>query len=246
MGAVTARRTVSGPGPLPAHDHLVIVSAHPDDETFGLGALVSAFVAAGTRVSLVCLTCGEGSTLGASCDLADRRTRELGCAAQVLGISQVTIHHHPDGALDTVDLERLVADVLAVAGDADGVLTFDDGGITGHPDHQRATDAALAAGRQLGIPVLAWAIPRCVAEVLRHEYGAPFVGRDDSEIDHVVTVDRAGQYDAMVCHGSQLADNPVPRRRIGLQGDLEHLRELRRPSRTDGTHPTDRLQRRTL
>lgn len=234
---MTARRTVIGTDPVPSFEHLVVVSAHPDDETFGLGGLVSAFVAAGTRVSLVCLTCGEGSTLGASCDLADRRTRELHCAAQVLGISQVTIHHHPDGALDTVNLGHLVADVLAVAGDADGLLTFDHGGITGHPDHQRATDAAVAAARRLGIPVLAWAIPQRVAELLRHEYGAPFVGRPANEIDHVVAVDRSGQYAAMACHGSQLADNPVPRRRIHLQGDREYLRQL--PERRPESRPTE-------
>jgi len=226
MGAAPGSGSVPVPGTLPSYGHVVVVSAHPDDETFGLGGLVSAFVAAGSRVSLVCLTCGEGSTLGASCDLADRRTRELHCAAEVLGITKVTIHHHPDGALDRVDLEHLVADVLAGADAADALLTFDHGGITGHPDHQRATDAAVTAGRRLDIPVLAWAIPRDVAERLQHEFGAPFVGRPESEIDHVVTVDRTGQAEAMTCHGSQLSDNPVPRARLGLQGDREYLRQL--------------------
>lgn len=232
MGAVPERTTtaagtaVTEPGPFPSYERLLVVSAHPDDETFGLGGLVSAFVAAGTRVGLVCLTCGEGSTLGASCDLADRRGRELRCAARVLGIGRVTLHHHPDGGLERVQLDDLVADVLAVADGADALLTFDHGGVTGHPDHQRATDAAIAAGRRLGLPVLAWAIPRGVAERLHHEFGAPFVGRADSEIDHVVTVDRTRQHGAMTCHGSQLADNPVPRRRLDLQGDREYLREL--------------------
>jgi N-acetylglucosamine malate deacetylase 2 len=230
MGTVTEWANATRTDPIPSYDHLVVVSAHPDDETFGLGGLVSAFVAAGTRVTLVCLTCGEGSTLDASCDLGERRTGELRCAAQVLGISQVTIHHHPDGALHTVDLERLVADVLAGADDADALLTFDHGGITGHPDHQRVTDAAVAAGQQLGVPVLAWAIPHRIAELLRHEYGAPFAGREQAEIDRVVAVDRSKQLAAMVCHGSQLADNPVPRRRLDLQGDLEHLRWLHQPS----------------
>jgi N-acetylglucosamine malate deacetylase 2 len=217
------------PTGVPATEHLTIVCAHPDDETFGLGAIASAFVDAGTAVDLVCLTYGESSTLGASTDLAQRRATELDCAAGVLGISQVTIHHHPDGALSSVPLDRLAADILAVADDADSLLTFDHGGITGHPDHQRATDAAIVSGRQLRIPVLGWAIPHDVAAMLREEYGAPFVGRDDAEIDIVLAVDRARQLAAMTCHGSQLADNPVPRRRIELQGDREHLRRLHRP-----------------
>ena len=222
---------------LPPYDHLAVVTAHPDDETFGLGALVSTFVASGTRVSLVCLTCGESSSLGAGDDLADRRTRELACAARRLGIEQVVLHHHRDGALDSVPLDRLVADILAVATDADALLTFDHGGITGHPDHQHATDAAVAAARHLDVPVLGWAIPEAVADALAQEYGAGFVGRAEPEIDLVVAVDRGGQLDAMVCHGSQLADNPVPRRRIDLQGDLEHLRYLDRPATIDRPEP---------
>jgi N-acetylglucosamine malate deacetylase 2 len=222
------------PDEVPPYGHLAVVCAHPDDEAFGLGALISAFAAAGTRVSLVCLTCGESSTLGAAADLAERRERELSCAAGVLGVEGVAIHHHPDGALTTVPLDRLVADVLAVASDADALLTFDDGGITGPRDHQHATDAAVAAGRWLGIPVLGWAIPEAVASALRREYGAPFVGRTDAEIDLVIPVDRTRQLEAMACHGSQLTDNPVPQRRIDLQGDLEHLRELHLPV-SDGT-----------
>lgn len=230
MGHLTEPPPATANRQLPSFDHLTVVTAHPDDETFGLGALISTFVGAGTRVSLVCLTCGESSTLGAGDDLADRRTRELGCAARVLGIEEVVLHHHPDGALSSVPLDALVADILAVATDADALLTFDQGGITGHPDHQRATDAAVAAAHHLGIPVLGWAIPEGVAESLHQEYGAGFVGRAEAEIHLDVAVDRAGQLDAMACHGSQLADNPVPQRRIDLQGGLEHLRYLDRPT----------------
>jgi N-acetylglucosamine malate deacetylase 2 len=229
MDSATEPRTATTPSQVPSYGHLAVVCAHPDDETFGLGALITAFVAAGTRVDLVCLTCGESSTLGAAADLADRRSRELACAAQVLGVETVTIHHHPDGALSSVPLATLVTDILAVASDAGALLTFDHGGITGHPDHQHATDAAVMAGARLGVPVLGWAIPEPVAATLRQEHGAPFVGRSATDIDLEVTVDRTRQLDAMTCHGSQLADNPVPQRRIALQGDREHLRALHHP-----------------
>jgi N-acetylglucosamine malate deacetylase 2 len=118
---------------------------------------------------------------------------------------------------------------LAAVTDAEALLTFDHGGITGHPDHQHATDAAVTVGTQLRVPVLGWSIPEAVAATLRQEHGAAFVGRSDTEIDLVVTVDRTRQLDAMACHGSQLADNPVPQRRVGLQGDREHLRVLHFP-----------------
>jgi LmbE family N-acetylglucosaminyl deacetylase len=34
------------------------VVAHPDDESFGLGAVLSAFIDSGTRVSVLCFTRG--------------------------------------------------------------------------------------------------------------------------------------------------------------------------------------------
>lgn len=209
---------------------VTIVCAHPDDESFGLGAIVATLADAGTRLVLVCFTAGEGSTLGAGPDLAARRARELDCASRALGIDQVTLLAHPDGALDRIPLPQLTAEVTDVAADTDALLTFDRGGITGHPDHERATQAAVAAGLQLGVPVLGWAIPTHVATALRDEFDMPFVGRDADEVDLTLAVDRSRQQQAIDCHGSQLADNPVPSRRIALQGDTEALRLLHDPA----------------
>lgn len=39
------------------------VVAHPDDESFGLGAIVDAFTRSGSGVEVLCLTHGEASTL---------------------------------------------------------------------------------------------------------------------------------------------------------------------------------------
>lgn len=202
------------------------VCAHPDDESFGLGAIIATLVATGARVDLVCCTHGEASSLGAGDDLAARRETELACAADALGITEVTLLDHPDGALATVVLDALVEAVTDVSGGADALLAFDEGGITGHPDHERATEAAVAAGTRLGIPTWAWALPERVAAALRTEFGAPFVGRPDAALDTALDVDRDRQAAAIACHGSQLVDNPVPQRRIELQGPVEHLRQL--------------------
>lgn len=217
--------TPTGPAsepPVPAS--VLAVCAHPDDETFGLGAVISTLVAHGSRVEVLCLTRGGASTLGAGDDLASRRVEELRCAADTLGIARVMVADHPDGALHDVPLDALAAEVAAAAGDADALLVYDHGGITGHPDHQRATDAAVAASGDR--TVLAWTLPEEVATTLNHEFGASFVGRPKDQLTHRITVDRARQLRALACHGSQLADNPVPRRRLQLQGDVETLRIL--------------------
>jgi N-acetylglucosamine malate deacetylase 2 len=210
---------------------VLAVCAHPDDESFGLGALLHRFVADGAAVAVLCLTRGEASSLGLSDrTLSEVRSEELAAAAVTLGIAPVTLLDRPDGSLAQEPLAELAAEVTTMveAVGADLVVVFDEGGITGHPDHRRATQAALIGAPAL--PVLAWSLSRRVASTLNDEFGTAFVGRDDREIDLVVQVDRASQRAAIACHTSQSSDNPVLWRRLELSGDEESLRWLRPPS----------------
>ncbi len=219
-------------GPRFDYRSVLAVCAHPDDESFGLGAVLSTFSSLGIETSLLCFTHGEASTLGADgVDLAIVRERELTAAGAVLGARSLRLLAHPDGRLTDADLE-LLCDDIAESSTTDGVdclLVFDEGGITGHPDHQRATQAAMVTGERLGLPVLAWTLPEAVAAALNDEFNAGFVGRAPSEIDIVLHVDREQQHRAIACHASQSNDNPVLRRRLVLQGDTESLRWLRAP-----------------
>ena len=224
-----AEHTTTGPlmtDRLPDWRDVTVVCAHPDDESFGLGAIIAGLATTGADVRLVCFTAGERSTLGAGPDLATRRARELDCAAEALGIADVELLDHPDGSLADVAVEDLADVVTACSTDADALLTFDRGGITGHPDHQQATAAAITAGRRLDVPVWGWALTEPVARTLREQFRIPFVGRSQDDLDLVLEVDRERQRRAITCHGSQLTDNPVPHRRIELQGPIETLRLL--------------------
>ncbi len=214
---------------LPKVAELLVVCAHPDDESFGLGGVLGAFVDRGTRVRVLCLTHGEASTLGAGVALGERRAAELAAAASALGIHGARLHAYPDGRLAAVALTELVARVAEEVGDAELLLAFDVGGITAHPDHISATEAALAFGTDRRLPVLGWALPEKVAAQLNAELGTRFVGRRPDELDLTVSVDRARQRTAIACHASQSTDNPVIWRRLELLGDTGHLRWLLPP-----------------
>lgn len=217
--------------------HVLAVCAHPDDETFGLGGVIGTLAALGVAVDLACLTRGEASTLGGSgAELSRTRGAELRAAAAVLGIRTVHQLEFPDGALDAVDLEVLASAVEPHAAGSDLLLVFDEGGITGHPDHCAATAAACLVAERLDLPVLAWAVERLVADALNEELGTGFVGRDPASIDMRLAVDRGRQLRAMDCHHSQLGGNPVPVRRIDLTGGCEPVRFLR--SASTGRSPT--------
>jgi len=226
---------VSDLGPrdyLPPWRSVLAVVAHPDDESFGLGAVLAGFADAGAAVAVLCFTHGVSSTLhGIEGDLASVRAGELAGAARVLGVDPVRLVDYPDGALTGVDVDDLSAHVLDLAGEvgADGLFVFDADGVTGHPDHASATVAALAAADRAGLAVLGWTVPRSVAFALNEEYGAAFTGHDPQDIDLVVTVDRTRQLAAVACHPSQAIPGSLPWRRLDLLGETEFLRWLRRP-----------------
>jgi N-acetylglucosamine malate deacetylase 2 len=215
---------------LPPWRSVLAIVAHPDDESFGLGAVLSTFADAGATVTVLCFTHGEASTLhGVSGDLAAVRVGELDAAARALGASGVQLLGYPDGALAEVDLGELSVHVVEMARrvDADGLVAFDLDGVTGHPDHSRATAAGLCAASTLGLRLLGWTLPHGTADQLSREHGAPFTGQQPSGLDVVITVNRARQLDAIAEHRSQAVPGSVLWRRLELLGDLEHLRWLR-------------------
>jgi N-acetylglucosamine malate deacetylase 2 len=226
----------AGPAPdrrrLPDWRSVLAVVAHPDDESFGLGALLAGFVSNGAEVSVLCFTQGEASTLhGVPGDLAEVRAKELRVAADALGVTSVELLDHPDGRLSEVPVADLAAQVTAAAArvGAVGLLTLDPSGVTGHPDHQRATEAALVAAAALGLPVLGWTLPTEVADTVNAEHATSFVGHPPSGIDLTVPVDRARQYEAVRCHPSQAVPSSPLWWRLELLGDDEHLRWLHAP-----------------
>jgi N-acetylglucosamine malate deacetylase 2 len=226
-----------GSGPLqllPAWTGVLAVVAHPDDETFGLGAVVDGMTAARAAVHILCYTRGEASTLNENAaDLLQARKEELRQASAELGAATVTLLDYPDGRLAAVPPGELAAHVtgLATRHRTDGLLVFDDTGITGHPDHQAATAAAVRAARAAGLPVLAWTLPAAVAARLQAETGQAFAGRPAGQTDFRVRVDRARQRRAALLHASQISPTAVLWRRLQLQGDSEHLRWLVPPRR---------------
>jgi LmbE family N-acetylglucosaminyl deacetylase len=223
---------------LPPAGRVLAVVAHPDDESFGLGAVLSTFAERGSSVGVVCLTRGEASALSATeVDLACTRQQEFQHASAELGIADVAMLDYPDGFLEGVPTTELIAVVDAHAAAADLLVVFDTTGVTGHVDHRRATEAAISWAGSNDVPVLAWTLPVKIAEALNDEFGTGFVGRRRDAIDIDLRVSRTRQMRAIECHRSQAVGNLVLRRRLELQGDHEYLRHLApiTPSTTVGT-----------
>lgn len=230
------RRPQASSGRLPEWGSVLAVVAHPDDESFGLGAVLGTFTSSGTQCAVLCFTQGEASTVHATAgeaatDLAEVRSQEFATAARHLGVSTAALLRYPDGGLGQVCGSHLVGEVTDEARGVhcDGLVVFDVSGVTGHPDHAAATAAALLAADGLDLPVLAWTIPVQVADQLNREFATAFTGHPPTAIDITVAVDRAQQLAAIRTHVSQAVPTSVLWRRLELLGNIEYLRWLRPP-----------------
>jgi N-acetylglucosamine malate deacetylase 2 len=220
--------TVTSSLPIPDGPVAAVV-AHPDDERFGLGALLAMLAVEGRSVRVLCLTHGEASTLGAAHDLARTRGRELAEAAGVLGIAHVDLLDLPDGALDSLPEDELDAHIDNWLGDTTTTLiAFEPQGITGHPDHRATTAAAERIADRRGLPVVEWGIDPITAQKLHQQYGAHFHEIADGPDVFDIPVERGLQFEAIQRHHSQLDDDPIVLKRLSIQGDTERVR-LRKP-----------------
>ena len=101
MNVAAAARAPRVPGrQMSAWASVLAVVAHPDDESFGLGAVIDRLAAGGTAVHVLCYTHGEASTLNETgTDLHRARESELRRASTELGAASVTLLDYPDGRL---------------------------------------------------------------------------------------------------------------------------------------------------
>jgi LmbE family N-acetylglucosaminyl deacetylase len=223
---------------------LMAVHAHPDDEAIGTGGVLARYGDEGVRTVLVTCTNGElgdgpggvkpGEAGHDEAAVVARRHEELLASCAVLGINHLELLGYRDSGMDgwpqngadgsfwttpvkaaSARLEELIEKYQPQV-----VVTYDERGLYGHPDHIQTHRATMAAVDRTGIPAKVYytAVPRSalasLAETLRAQgvelpeaidedpgFGAP---------DEVITttVDCAAvagrKYDSLAAHASQM------------------------------------------
>ena len=153
-------------------DGLLLVHAHPDDECFATAGLIARSVAEGRRVDLVTCTGGEEGEIHdpdldpeeAKPRLLEIRRAELECSVDALrgdGPGTLELHllgYRDSGMMGTESNQRPDAFWNADLDEATGklveivrrvrpraIVTYDQNGNYGHPDHINANRIAAAA-----------------------------------------------------------------------------------------------------
>ncbi len=146
--------------PVGPFTRVVVVAAHPDDEVLGFGGTIALLAAAGTRVTVVTVTDGEGShpdsTVLTADDLVRVRAAETREALAELGAARAAVVplHVPDTRVGAHE-DRVAARLAEIAEGADLLVAPWTGDV--HGDHEAAGRAALRAAAATGVPC--WLYP---------------------------------------------------------------------------------------
>ncbi|MDF2442785.1 MAG: N-acetyl-D-myo-inositol-2-amino-2-deoxy-alpha-D-glucopyranoside deacetylase [Subtercola sp.] len=214
---------------------VVLLHAHPDDETLATGGLMARLVADGYRVILLTGTRGERGEvvpgplqhLEGTPELAAVRVAELAVAMRALGVADhrflgaagaraagllprtysdsgmqwgpegdaIAADDAPADALSLAPLGEVVADILSVIDETVPrlLVSYDERGGYGHPDHVRMHDAAVEVSERTGAPLY--------TVVAEWNGDAP---ADAGDIVVPLAAHREAKFAALAAHATQL------------------------------------------
>ncbi|MFF5497497.1 PIG-L family deacetylase [Streptomyces aquilus] len=226
---------------------LMAVHAHPDDEATGTGGVLARYAAEGIRTVLVTCTdgsCGDGPGGVKPGDpghdpaaVAEMRRQELHASCEVLKVSDLEMLDYADsgmmgwpsndapGSFWRTPVEEGAARLAELMRHyrPDVVVTYDENGFYGHPDHIQAHRITMAALEMTELtPKVYWttaphSMMQRFGELMR-EFGGDLPEPDPEEAaalaeiglpdDEVTTwVDATGfsdqKFDALAAHASQ-------------------------------------------
>jgi len=219
----------------------VFLHAHPDDEAISTGGTMARLADSGHLVILVTATRGElgevpEGLLAPGESLTERRSAELAASCDVLGVARHEFLGYRDSGMageptnddpacfwqaDVDEAARRLTALLAEEG-AEVLVTYDENGGYGHPDHIQVHRVGLRAAERAGTPrVFMATINRDYLLSLAErasEFGLPMdddqrallenlgvgAGRITTEVDVAAYLGHKRR--AMEVHGSQITD----------------------------------------
>lgn len=181
---------------------VLVVVAHPDDESLGMGGTIAKWTATGTDVAVLALTDGEGARSSAA---VQHREAQFSAACTVLGARPLPSVRWPDQRLDTVPILDITQAIEAVSQieQPDTICTHIESEL--NLDHVITARAARIAARRL---------PRVYGF---HVPSSPLMGpcRPTLFVDIGETI--GTKIEAIECYGGEVAADPVRRSEAAIR-----------------------------
>ncbi len=141
--------------------NLLVITAHPDDESYLAGGTIYQNCKAGGKTTLICASQGEKGTSKLKKPVAPQalkalRRKELTAAAKIIGVHKLIHLDFPDGAIAAHQKELFKQCLKATEKSRpDLVISFNEYGSNGHHDHIAVGKVASQLAKKLKVPFAA-------------------------------------------------------------------------------------------
>ena len=186
---------------------ILVISAHPDDETIGCGGTIAKHISQGDSVYVMSFTDGVSSR-GGHIDYAASKDRVNASemAAKLLGFSWISRGEYPDNMLDTIPILDLAKNIEAVKKKYSPDIIYTHSYADLNVDHRKVHEATLIAFRPQ--PKETWQEIRAYEVASSTEWGMQsFTPNLFINIDEFIEIKK----EALACYWMELRDTPHPR-----------------------------------
>jgi len=125
---------------------ILVIAAHPDDESLGVGGVIYKATQAGDKVDILLLSSGVGSR---TLDREDSAARLAAAkrALNLLGCRKIFVGDFPDNSFDSVELLTIVKFIESVITEIQPNIIYTNFHSDLNVDHRLTAEASLVAAR---------------------------------------------------------------------------------------------------
>jgi LmbE family N-acetylglucosaminyl deacetylase len=144
--------------------NVIVVSAHPDDETLGVGGTMLKHVANGDKVYWLIIT-NLFEEQGFSKERVESRQEEIRKVEQMFGITKTFMLNYPTMTLSSSSLLKMVPEISKVFLEVQPEIIYSLNRSDAHSDHRVIFDATVACTKSFRYPFVKQVLMyECISE----------------------------------------------------------------------------------
>ncbi|QSW87451.1 PIG-L family deacetylase [Flavobacterium endoglycinae] len=201
--------------------NIIVVSAHPDDETLGAGGTILKHVNNGDHVYWLIVT-NVFENQGFSKERVDSRQEEIKQVEKLLGIEKTFFLDYPTMTLSSSSLLKMVPEISEIFGEVKPEIIYCLNRSDAHSDHRVIFDAVMACTKSFRYPFIKKILMyECISETEFAPALAEKLFLPNYFVDITDYIDQ--KLEIMKVFESEIAEHPFPRSLENIKA-LAHFR----------------------
>ena len=201
--------------------NVIVISAHPDDETLGVGGTILKHVANGDNVYWLIVT-NVFENQGFSKERVESRQGEIKDVEKLLGISKTYLLDYPTMTLSSSTLIKMVPEISTVFSEVKPEIIYTLNRSDAHSDHRIIFDAVMACTKSFRYPFIKQVLMyECISETEFAPVLAEKAFLPNYFVDVTNYLDRKNEI--MKVFESEIGEHPFPRSLENIKA-LAHFR----------------------